>query len=450
MMQTNLDVDYLFRLMAQEKKRQLTTLELIPSENFVSENVLKALGSVLTNKYSEGYPQRRYYGGNEWIDKIETKVQKLAREVFNLEETEWGVNVQPYSGTPANYEVYFALIRPGDVLMGMGLTAGGHLSHGFQVTYSGRAYTSVPYGVSQDGWLDYRQIEELARKHRPRLIIAGASAYSRVIEFDKFRAIADKVGAYLMVDMAHIAGLVAAGVHPSPFKYADVVTTTTHKTLRGPRGAMIFARKDKKTNFYGRELPLDQAVDKAVFPGMQGGPHNHQIMAIGVALAEALSPRFKEYAQQVVKNSQALAEGLINRGYKVVTGGTDNHLLLIDLNPKFGPGWGGLFERLLELSGITVNKNVVPGEQSTSFWPSGIRLGTPAVTTRGMREKEMQLIVELIDEVIKGVDPKWLKGKTPSRQTVDEIVEKVVATKLTDKVLLEVEELTLNFPLFGW
>ncbi len=450
MIRTNVDIDYLFRLMAQEKKRQLNTIELIPSENFVSNEVLKALGSVLTNKYSEGYPGKRYYGGNEWIDKIEVKVQKLALEVFGLDEDKWSVNVQPYSGTPANYAVYFALLKPGDVLMGMDLSAGGHLSHGFKVTYSGRMYRSVAYGVREDGWLDYEEIEELALRHKPKLVVAGASAYSRVIEFDKFRAIADKVGAFLMVDMAHIAGLVAAGVHPSPFPWADVVTTTTHKTLRGPRGAMIFARKDKKVNYYGKEMSLGQAVDKAVFPGMQGGPHNHQIMAIGVALAESLSPKFKDYANQIVVNTKVMADELIKRGYKVVSGGTDNHLMLVDLSDRLGAGWGGLVEKVLELSGITVNKNVVPNEKSSAFWPSGIRLGTPAVTTRGMKEKEMVKIVELIDKVVGAIKPDWVKSRKPNKELVDKIVTKVVETKITDQVLIEVERLTADFALFGW
>jgi len=449
MVYTNMNVDFLFRLMAQEKKRQLNTIELIPSENFVSDEVLRALGSVLTNKYSEGYPGRRYYGGNEWIDKIEEKVQNLALEVFGLNKDEWGVNVQAYSGTPANYEVYFALLNPGDALMGMSLSAGGHLSHGFKVTYSGRMYKSVPYGVGQDGRLDYSQVEELALKHRPKLIVAGASAYSRLIEFDKFRAIADKVGAFLMADIAHIAGLIAAGAHPSPFGLADVVTTTTHKTLRGPRGAMIFARKDKAVDYYGKEMSLAEAVDKAVFPGMQGGPHNHQIMAIGVALAEALGPKFKDYAKQIVVNAKVMASEFVKRGYTVVSGGTDNHLMLVDLTDKFGPGWGGLVEKLLELSGITVNKNVVPGERSTAFWPSGIRLGTPAVTTRGMKEAEMVQIVELIDEVAAAVKPKWLRGKKPGQEAVDKIVKKMAEAKVTDRVLIKVERLTSSFPLFG-
>ncbi len=450
MVYTNVNVDYLFRLMAQEKKRQLNTLELIPSENFVSNEVLKALGSVLTNKYSEGYPGKRYYGGNEWIDKIEVKVRKLALEVFGLDENKWSVNVQPYSGTPANYAVYFALLKPGDVLMGMDLSAGGHLSHGFKVTYSGRMYRSVLYGVGENGWLDYGDIERLAIKYKPKLIVAGASAYSRVIEFDKFRSIADKVGAFLMVDMAHIAGLVAAGVHPSPFPWADVVTTTTHKTLRGPRGAMIFTRKNKKVDYYGKEMGLDQAIDKAVFPGMQGGPHNHQIMAIGVALAEALSPKFKDYASQIVTNAKVMATELVKRGYEVVSGGTDNHLMLVDLSSRLGAGWGGLVEKVLELSGITVNKNVVPNEKSSAFWPSGIRLGTPAVTTRGMKEKEMVKIVELIDRVVGVIKPEWVKGEKPSKELVNKLVAKVVETKITDQVLIEVERLTADFPLFGW
>ena len=445
-----MDVDYLFRLMAREKQRQLNTLELIPSENFVSDNVLKALGSILTNKYSEGYPGRRYYGGNNWIDKIETKVQDLALEVFDLDKAKWGVNVQPYSGTPANYEAYFALLKPGDTLMGMSLIAGGHLSHGFKMTYSGRMYQSRPYGVDKRGWLDYSQIEALALKHKPKLIIAGASAYSRQLDFAKFKAIADRVGAYLMVDMAHIAGLVSAGVHPSPFKFADVVTTTTHKTLRGPRGAIIFSRKDRQVEFNGRKMALNQAIDKAVFPGLQGGPHNHQIMAIGVALAESLSPKFKDYAKQVVANARIMAEEFIKRGYRVVSGGTDNHLMLLDFSLQLGPGWGGLVENLLEISGITVNKNVVPGEKSSAFWPSGIRLGTPAVTTRGMKETEMIQIVDLIDRVIKSIKSDWLAGRKPSREEINKITEKVIKTKVTDRVLIEVEHLTSNFPLFSW
>src|SRR3989344_6539125 len=313
-------------LISAEKNRQQETLDLIPSENIVSQAVLEALGSELTNKYSEGYPERRYYGGNEVVDQVEILAQGRARKVFGLGKR-WHVNVQAYSGSPANFAVYVALLNPGETLMGMSLPFGGHLTHGWKVSASGKFYRSVQYGLNKDGWLDYDAIRRLARKEKPKIIIAGATAYSRIIDFKKFRKIADEVEAYLMVDMAHIAGLVASGVHPSPFPYADIVTTTTHKTLRGPRGAIIFANRKPQIASH-LKVDIASAIDKAIFPGLQGGPHDNQTAAIAVALGEALHPAFKKYGRQVVKNAKALAQELQKLGFQVVSGGTDNHLML--------------------------------------------------------------------------------------------------------------------------
>ena len=370
-------------LILDETKRQQHKLELIASENFVSAAVLEAMGSPLTNKYAEGYPGRRYYGGCEYVDAVEDLAIERAKELFGAEHA----NVQPHSGSQANQAVYFAVLKPGDKVLGMDLSHGGHLTHGSPVNLSGTWFEFVHYGVRPDTeTIDYDQVAELAKKHRPRMIIAGASAYPRRIDFSKFREIADQVGAYLMVDMAHIAGLVAGGVHDNPVPYADFVTTTTHKTLRGPRGGLILTKEEHA-----------RAIDKAIFPGIQGGPLMHIIAAKAVALKEALQPEFKEYARAVVDNAQALAEGLKNRGFTLISDGTDNHLILVNVKKR---GFTGKAREALDEVGITVNKNTIPFETESPFVTSGIRLGTAALTTRGMGRTEMEQIADIISQVL--------------------------------------------------
>ncbi|MGH7848049.1 MAG: serine hydroxymethyltransferase, partial [Candidatus Binatia bacterium] len=369
-----------FAAIERETERLRYNLELIASENVVSEAVLEAQGSVMTNKYAEGYPGRRYYGGCENVDVVEELAIKRARKLFEADHA----NVQPHSGTQANMAVYFSILKPGDCYLGMSLAQGGHLSMGSPVNFSGILYRAVPYGVRQDTeTIDYEALAEVARRERPRLIIAGASAYPRIIDFKKFREIADEVGAYLMVDMAHIAGLVAAGVHPSPVPYADFVTTTTHKTLRGPRGGMILTRAEHA-----------KTVDSKVFPGLQGGPLMHVIAAKATALKEALSAEFKTYQEQIVRNAKALAAALMEKGFRLVSGGTDNHLMLVDLRATSLTG--KVAQETLDRARITVNKNTVPFETRSPFVTSGVRIGTPAVTTRGMKEPEMAIIADLI------------------------------------------------------
>ncbi len=388
----------ILQLIKEEERRQADGLEMIPSENYVSEAVMEALGTVFTNKYSEGYPKKRYYGGNEVVDKVEELAQKRALQLFKLKPKTWHVNVQPYSGSPANLAVYYGLLKFGDVIMGMSLSHGGHLTHGHpKVTFSGTAYKSVQYGTGKDGYIDYDELEKLAKKHKPKIIITGYSAYPRKIDFKRFGQIAKSVGAIHMADIAHIAGLIAGGVHPTPFPYADIVTTTTHKTLRGPRGAIIFCKHK-----------FAQKIDKAVFPGLQGGPHDHQTAAIAVALKEANWVSFKKYAKQIVKNCQTLAEELKKKGYQLSSGGTDTHLILVDLvNKKMG---GKEAQDALERAGIYVNKNTVPFDPNPPWRPSGIRLGTPALTSRGMKEREMVKVAEWIDEVLSHYDDeKFLK-----------------------------------------
>ncbi|MFL5582823.1 MAG: serine hydroxymethyltransferase [Gemmatimonadaceae bacterium] len=371
------------RLVELETERQGEGLELIASENFVSPAVLEAMGSPLTNKYAEGLPGRRYYGGCEVVDQVEQLAIDRAKRLFGADHA----NVQPHSGAQANAAVFFAFLEPGDTFLGMDLSNGGHLTHGSPVNFSGKTYHAVSYGVNDDGLLDYDGMRRLAREHRPKMIIAGYSAYSRVLDFAAFAEAAREVGALLMVDMAHFAGLVAAGVYPSPVPHADVVTTTTHKTLRGPRGGMILCKAQHQ-----------KAIDKAVFPGLQGGPLEHVIAAKAVAFKEALDPSFKTYCAQVVANARALAASLVERGFHVVSGGTDNHLMLIDLRSKGLTG--KVAEQALDKAGITVNKNTVPKETQSPFVTSGIRVGTPAVTTRGMREAEMARVAELIDRAL--------------------------------------------------
>jgi len=378
----------IFSLIEREKNRQQKGIELIASENFTSEAVMEAMGSYLTNKYAEGYPGKRYYGGCYIVDEVEDIARKRALELFGGEH----VNVQPHSGSQANMAVYFTVLKPGDTIMGMDLSNGGHLTHGSPVNFSGKLFNVVSYKVNKETeMLDYDEIRKVALECKPKLIVAGASAYPRVIDFKKFREIADEVGAYLMVDMAHIAGLVAGGVHPSPVPYADFVTTTTHKTLRGPRGGLIICKEK-----FAKDL------DKNIFPGMQGGTLMHVIAANAVCLKEALDPSFKIYAKQVIKNCKALADELVNRGFKLVSNGTDNHLILVDLNNKDITGKEA--EQLLDSIGITLNKNTVPNETRSPFVTSGVRIGTAAVTTRGFKEEDMKVVAEIIDEAIRNKD----------------------------------------------
>ncbi|MBI5147628.1 MAG: serine hydroxymethyltransferase [Parcubacteria group bacterium] len=385
-------------LLKKEILRQKTTINLIASENYASPDVLRFLGSPLTNKYSEGYPGKRYYPGNVYCDKIEKLAQERALKVFRLKAESWGVNVQPYSGSPANLAIYFALLNdraanagkgePKTDILGFSLSSGGHLTHGHKVNFSGKIFRAVQYGVDpKSGLIDYKKLEALAKKHRPKIIVSGATAYPRKIDFRKIGVIAGSVGAYHLADISHIAGLTAAGLHPSPFPHCDVAMTTTHKTLRGPRAAIIFSKRRKM--IHNSALMLPDAIDRAVFPGTQGGPHENAVAAMAQALEEASKPAFKNYQKQIVKNAAALAGALKKSGFNLVTGGTDNHLLLIDLKNL---GMDGLSaERRLEEAGITANRNAIIGDASP-FRPSGIRLGTPAVTTRGMKEKEMKKI----------------------------------------------------------
>lgn len=391
----------LWKLVSAEVKRQAETLDLIPSENIAPPAVLETLGSELVNKYSEGYPGKRYYAGNAVVDKIELLAQERARKAFRL-AAHWHVNVQPYSGSPANMAVYYALLEPGEKIMGMSLPFGGHLTHGWKVNFSGRFYRAVQYGVGRDGLLDYEAIRRLARKEHPRIIVAGATAYPRTLDFKKFGRIAREVGAYFMADIAHIAGLIAGGAHPSPFPYADVVTTTTHKTLRGPRGAIIFTNK-KSRLAARRRVDIAQAIDRAVFPALQGGPHDNQTAAIAACLGAVAKPAFRRYAREVVRNAKVLAHELQRQGFELVSGGTDNHLMLVDLT-NLGIS-GREAQDLLERVGIIVNRNTIPYDTRSPFDPSGIRLGTPAVTSRGMGEREMRLIAELIAATLKRVEP---------------------------------------------
>jgi glycine hydroxymethyltransferase len=370
-----------------ETRRQAGKLELIASENFVSEAVLEAQGSIMTNKYAEGYPGKRYYGGCEFVDIVESLAIERCKKLFGAES----VNVQPHSGTQANMAVYFAAVQPGDTILGMNLSHGGHLSHGSPANFSGKLYKIIPYGVSKDTeTINFDEVEKLAKEHKPKMIIVGASAYPRVLDFNKFRKIADEVGAVIMADIAHVAGLVATGLHPSPIPVCEYVTSTTHKTLRGPRGGLIMCKE-----------PYIKTLNSRVFPGMQGGPLMHIIAAKAVAFKEALLPEFKEYQSQIIKNAQAMADELKNQGFRLVSGGTDNHLMLVDLTAKGVTGRDA--QEALDLAAITVNKNGIPFDTQGPQITSGIRIGTPAVTTRGMKEKEMRLIASYIADVIKNI-----------------------------------------------
>jgi glycine hydroxymethyltransferase len=396
-------------IIRREVDRQRHGLELIASENFVSEAVLEAMGTPLTNKYAEGLPGKRYYGGCEFVDQVEQLAIDRAKELFSADHA----NVQPHSGAQANAAVYLAFLKPGDKVLGLDLSQGGHLTHGSPVNFSGLLYNAIHYGVGDDGRIDYKAMQEIARRERPKMIVAGASAYARIIDFEPFAEVAREIGAMFMVDMAHIAGLVATGHHPSPVPHADAVTTTTHKTLRGPRGGLILCKAEHA-----------KAIDKAMFPGTQGGPLEHIIAAKAVALKEALDPSFKEYSRQIIANAKALADSLAKSGFEIVSGGTDNHLMLVDLRNRGLTG--KVAEKALDAAGITVNKNTVPKETQSPFVTSGIRIGTPAVTTRGMKENEMREIAALIDRVLASPDN----------------------TGVAESVSAEVRELASRFPLY--
>ncbi|MDY5576789.1 MAG: serine hydroxymethyltransferase [Lachnospiraceae bacterium] len=391
--------------MQDELKRQQDHIELIASENIVSKAVMSAMGSILTNKYAEGYPGKRYYGGCEYVDVVEDLARERAKELFGCEY----VNVQPHSGAQANMAVFFAMLTPGDTVMGMGLSDGGHLTHGSPVNMSGKYFNIVPYGVNEEGYIDYDEVLRIAKEAKPKLIVAGASAYPREIDFKRFREIADEVGAYLMVDMAHIAGLVAAGLHMSPIPYAHVTTTTTHKTLRGPRGGMILSSNEVNEQFN---------FNKAVFPGIQGGPLMHVIAAKAVCFKEALDDSYKVYMRNVKDNASALAKGLMDRGFNLVSGGTDNHLMLVDLRNMNITG--KQCEKLLDAANITCNKNTIPKDPASPFVTSGIRIGTPAVTTRGMNTQDMDQIAEAISLLVKDVDA----NKDAAMKIVKELTDK--------------------------
>lgn len=446
----------MYNLIRQEKDRQRRGLEMIASENFASKSVLQALGSCLTNKYSEGQPGQRYYGGNEFIDKVERLCQKRALEVFGLNPEEWGVNVQPLSGSPANFAVYTAVVEPHGRIMGLYLPDGGHLSHGFMTQQKKVSATSVffesfPYKLDPTtGLIDYDRLAENSKLFLPKMIVAGISCYSRNLDYKRFRQIADDVDAYLLADMAHVSGLVATGEVPSPFEYCDIVTTTTHKTLRGPRSGMIFYRKGvRKVLKNGDQVMynLEKKINEAVFPGLQGGPHNHQIAAVAVALKQAQTPEFKVYQKQTVANAKVLAKGLMDLGYTIVSGGTDNHLILVDLRPKKLDGARG--EKVLEDIGIAVNKNTCPGDKS-ALRPSGLRLGTPALTSRNLKEADMEKVVELIHEALELAKEVNESCGPLLKEFKDKFVEdKVFAGKL-QALKTKVENFAINFPMPGY
>jgi len=423
-----------------EKKRQIEGIELIPSENYVSPSVLEAMGSILTNKYSEGFVGHRYYGGNTYIDQIEEECINRAKKLFGVVS----VNVQPYSGSPANFAVYNAVLDPGDPVSGMNLTDGGHLTHGWKVSATAKFFKSYPYHVKQNGRVDFEELEKIAKEYKPKLIWCGATAYAREIEFEKFARIADSIGAYLVADISHISGLIAGGVHKSPVAYAHIITTTTHKTLRGPRGAMIMVtpkglKKDP-------ELPAK--IDKAIFPGLQGGPHNHTTAGIAVALGEAAKPTFKKYAAQIVKNAKALEKEFTKRGITLVSGGTDNHLLLLDLSKE--GNLGSQLEYAMDVAHMTANKNTIPCEPASPFYPSGLRLGTPAITTRGMKEQHMRQIAAWIVQIIDHIKPYPLpEDKTKRADFMKEFKKKMDKDTFLLAIAKDVKKFTAKFPVPG-
>ncbi len=432
----------IYGLIKKEEQRQKEGLELIPSENYTSQAVMESMGSILTNKYSEGYPRKRYYGGNEYIDGVESLAIERAKQLFGVSHA----NVQPYSGSPANFAVYMATCQPGDVIMGLNLPDGGHLTHGWKVSATAIFYKSVPYHVREDGRIDMDEVWALAKEHKPKLIWTGATAYPYAFEYDKFAEVADSVGAYLAADIAHVAGLIAAGAHPSPVDHAHIVTSTTHKTLRGPRGGIIMVTKKGME----KDAELGDKIDKAIFPGMQGGPHDHQTGAIAIALKEASTPQFKEYGHQIVKNAKALAESLRENGIKLVSGGTENHLLLLDLVPVYGPGGGVFASDALEAAGMTANKNTIPKDPSSPFYPSGLRIGTPALTTRGMKESEMKKVGQWIAAAIQEVSNyKLPENKEERPNYIAKFKQEISSNTKLEKIREEIKELCKNFPVPG-
>ena len=433
----------IFDLIKKETKRQKEGLELIPSENYASKEVLEALGSVFVDKYAEGYPGKRYYAGTYVVDEVERLCQDRAKKLFKVPH----VNVQPYSGSPANLAVYMATCKPGDVIMGLNLPDGGHLTHGWTVSATAIFYKSYSYHVKADGYFDYDEILKLAKQHKPKLIWTGATAYPFKYDYAKFAEIADSVGAFLAADIAHVAGLIAAGVHPDPAPYAHIITTTTHKTLRGPRGGMIMVTEKGLK----KDPDLADKIDKAVFPGLQGGPHENQVAAIAVALKEASSPEFKKYGRQIIKNSQALAKALIKKGIKLVAGGTENHLMLLDLVPIFGPGGGIFVQEALEIAHITTNKNTIPKDPSTPFYPSGLRIGSPAITSRGMKEAEMKKVADWIARVIEAVSNYKLPSTTKEdRQAyIVKFKDEIKNNKALLVIRKEINIFTKDFPVPG-
>lgn len=436
----------IYNLVSKEEKRQKEGIELIPSENYASEHVRKVLSSYFVNKYSEGYPKKRYYGGNENADEVELIAISRAEKLFKVPY----VNVQPYSGSPANLAVYLAVCNPGDTIMGQGLTAGGHLTHGHMVSATGIFYRSFQYGLKServyesDDLFDYKEIRRLAKEHKPKLIWVGATAYPLKFNYERFAEIADEVGAYLAADIAHVAGLIAGGAHPTPVPHVHIVTTTTHKTLRGPRGAMIMVT-DKGLK---KDPELGDKINKAVFPGLQGGPHDNQTAAIAVALFEASQQSFKKYASQIVKNSSALAKTLKMGGLNLIGGGSENHLLLIDLSKTLSPGSGIFAQRALDLAGLTLNKNTVPGEPMSPFYPSGIRLGTPAATTRGMKEKQMVFIGEKILEALELLKAYELPSDKKTRmEYISRFQVEIEKSTDLERIRQEVRKVALRFPI---
>jgi len=430
----------IYKAIESEKKRQFEGLELIPSENYVSTAVLEAMGSILTNKYSEGFVGHRYYGGNTFIDIVEQEAIDRAKALFGVEH----VNVQPYSGSPANFAVYNAVLEPGDPVSGMNLLDGGHLTHGWKVSATAKFFTSHPYHVKPDGHVDFEELERIAKEFKPKLIWCGATAYPRQIEFEQFARIADSIGAYLVADISHIAGLIAGGVHPSPAPYVHIITTTTHKTLRGPRGAMIMITKK------GLEKDRDLAgkIDKAIFPGLQGGPHNHTTAGIAVALKEASTPEFKAYAAQIVKNTKTLEQEFAKAGIHMVSGGTDNHLLLLDLSAN--GTLGSQLEYAMDLAHMTANKNTIPGEKSSPYYPSGLRLGTPALTTRGFKEADMVKVAGWIIRVIDHLKNDGLPAEQSERMAFLKAFKAKADQDPFLKVIgAEIKEYTKNFPIPG-
>lgn len=425
----------IYEALEGEEKRQAEGLELIPSENIVSLAVREAMGSCLTNKYSEGYPHARYYGGNEIIDVVEDIARDRAKKLFGVPHA----NVQPYSGSPANLAVYLATCKPGDTIMGHLLTAGGHLTHGWKASATSMFYNAVQYGVKPDGYLDLKEIARLAKKHKPKLIWVGATAYVREFPFKELAKIADSVGAYLAADIAHIAGLVVAGAHKSPVPYAHIVTTTTHKTLRGPRGGMILVTKKGLK----KDPELAAKVDRAIFPNLQGGPHNHTTAGIAVALQEAATPAFRAYGKQIVKNAKALAESLKKRGVELVSNGTENHMILV----KCGTGRGAILEIALDIIGLTTNKNTIPDEPSSPFYPSGIRIGTPSMTTRGMKEHEMGIIGNLIADVMALTKDEKMPEKNERKVYLGNLKKRLHKNAQLTKLRKEVRTLCKKFPI---